>query len=108
MLFRHGLDDALRRHRRNDPCEFVIGGLEQSTKLRFGAFPSSVHHQHVQVEKLTKGRRSRVWHNHVNQQYSAILIHCSTAISEDCNGTMIVPIMDHATQKVSVCSLWNR
>ena len=57
---------------------------------------------------LLKDAEAAVRHNHVNQQHSAILCHRSTAISKDCNGTIIVPIMDHPTQKVSVCSLWNR
>ena len=43
-LFRYGLDDALRCPGSNDPCELVSGDLEQLTKLRFGAFPPSVHH----------------------------------------------------------------
>jgi fumarate hydratase class II len=46
--------------------------------------------------------------DHVNQQQPAILSHRSTAIIKDGSGAMIVPIMDHATQKISVCSSGNR
>jgi hypothetical protein len=43
-LSRHGFNDALRSHGWNNSRELVIGGIEQSTKLSFGAFPSSSHH----------------------------------------------------------------
>ena len=32
----------------------VIGSIEQSTEFGFGAFPSSCHRQHIQIEKLTE------------------------------------------------------
>jgi hypothetical protein len=63
----HGFNDALRSHGWNNSCELVIGSIEQSTILSFGAFPSSGHRQHIQIEKLTERPRIRVWHNHVDK-----------------------------------------
>jgi hypothetical protein len=38
------LNDALRSDGWNDSRELAIGSIEQGSKLRLGAFPSSVHH----------------------------------------------------------------
>ena len=45
----------------------VIGGIEQSTKLSFGAFPSFSHCQHVQIEKRAERHRVRVRYNHIDK-----------------------------------------
>ena len=53
--FWYGFNDALRSHGWNDSRELVIGSFEQATKLSSGAFSSSGHRQHIQIEKLAKG-----------------------------------------------------
>ena len=41
---RHSFNYALRSHGWNNSRELVIGGIEQSTELSYGPFPSSIHH----------------------------------------------------------------
>jgi hypothetical protein len=103
-----GLNHTLRCHRRDDLCKLIARCVKQRAEFSFGAFSSSGHHQHIQIEKLAETIDTVVRHNHIHQQQPAIPGHRSTAILEDSNGTIVIPIVDHATQQVSGCSLWNR
>jgi len=60
MLFWHRFDEALRCHSRDDSADFQISGIEQSLELGICSLASSVHHQHVQIEKLAERRRTRL------------------------------------------------
>jgi hypothetical protein len=61
-------------------CGAIVGTIlvslkpaapSRAQKLSLGAFPSSVHHQHIQIEKLTETFRIVFRHNHIHQQHTA-------------------------------------
>jgi hypothetical protein len=56
---------------------------------------NSIHHQHIQIEKLAETVDAVIWHNHIHQQQPAILGHGSAAISKDGGSLIIVPIVNH-------------
>src|SRR5258708_14182384 len=78
-LFWRGFDDALRGHRWNDSRKPVIGGIKQEAQLSLRPFPPSRHDHHVQIKKFAERSGIRFRANHVNDQYSSILLRCFTA-----------------------------
>src|SRR4029077_12871474 len=75
---------------------------EQALEFTSGAFSSSSHYQHVQIEELTEAIRIALRYHHFDQQHFSVGGHCFTTISQDSYSAIVVPIVDHTAQEVSV------
>jgi hypothetical protein len=57
------LNHTLRCHRWTDLCKLIARCVKQCAEFSFGAFSSSGHHQHIQIEKLAETIDTVIRHN---------------------------------------------
>jgi hypothetical protein len=99
--------ESVHQHR-NEPCEFEARGIQECVVLGVGVFFPASHHQHLHIGLQHQQLRYAAGQNHaLNQQHFSSWLHGLVATSEQSNGALIIPIMDHPREQVRLVASGN-
>src|SRR5262245_58319594 len=103
----HSFNDAQMRTCWQHSVEAEIGLAQEAIVLFLCSFLTSMSGEHNVVHKLSRVEFVSCRYDKLDKQQPASFTHSLSTIPEDCDRTLVVPVVDDPTQKVSVASGWD-